>query len=109
MSAARAPEAEEPRVFLAHARFPLPGGVDVPDRDVAAVPQRVIRQAVLPEVVADVAVRPVGQGVQLPASVAQLQETDARARAGMARAQPGPSGSPPQFPEPALPGPRPAP
>src|SRR3546814_1080125 len=80
----------------------LPGGVDVPDRDVAAVPQRVIRQAVLPEVVADVAVRPVGQGVQLPASVAQLQEIDARARAGLAAAQPGDPGAHPEFLERAL-------
>src|SRR3546814_5516459 len=50
----------------------------------------------------DVAVRPVGQGVQLPASVAQLQEIDARARAGLAAAQPGDPGAHPEFLERAL-------
>src|SRR3546814_4114831 len=80
----------------------MPGGVDVPERGVAGVPQRVMGQAVLPEVVADVAVRPVGQGVQLPASVAQLQEIDARARAGLAAAQPGDPGAHPEFLERAL-------
>src|SRR5690606_16699412 len=65
------------------------GGVHVADRDIALVPQGVVGQAVAAEVLADVAVGPVGDGVQLPAAVLALEEVDVGAAAGLAAAQAG--------------------
>jgi LysR family transcriptional regulator, cys regulon transcriptional activator len=68
---------EEARVLLAHAGEQGARGVHVADRDVALFPQRVVGQVRAGSGSADVAVAPVGDGVQLPAAVLALEEVDA--------------------------------
>src|SRR4249919_3703705 len=74
-------ESEEPRVLLAHPGFQPSCRMHVADRDIAFVPQRVIGQVVPLQVVPYIAVAPVCQRMQLPASVVQLQERRVRAAA----------------------------
>src|SRR5688500_16237129 len=74
MQSALALEPEEPRVLVVHARFEPVRRVHVADRNVAFVPQRVIGKIVFLQVGPHVAVAPVGEWVQLPATVMQLQE-----------------------------------
>src|SRR5690606_11766451 len=57
------------------------GRVDVADGNVALLPQRVVGESVAAEILADVAVGPVGDRVQLPAFVLALQELDVGAGA----------------------------
>ena len=72
MESAFALEAKKARVFLAHARLPAPSGVDVADRYIALLPERVIRQVVLAQIAADIAVTPVGNRMHFPAAVFEL-------------------------------------
>src|SRR5207342_3902706 len=81
VQAAFALESEEPRVLLAHPGFQPSCRMHVADRDIAFVPQRVIGQVVPLQVAPHVAVAPVCQRMQLPASVVQLQERRVRTAA----------------------------
>ena len=46
-------QAKEARFFLRHPRLPFPGGVGIPHRQIALIPQRVILQAVLLQILID--------------------------------------------------------
>src|SRR5688500_14046305 len=102
MQPAFALQAEEAGVLELHARLQRPGRVHVADRHVALVPQRVVGQAVSLQIVPDVTIGPVGDRMQFPAAVAQFQEVDAGARAGLIAAQAGDPGAYAQFVERAL-------
>src|SRR5690606_10818955 len=96
-------EAEETGVLLAHARLPATGGVGVADGDIALLPQRVVGQVMLLEIAPHVAVVPVGDRVDLPASVAPLQDRCAAAAARLHAAQAGEPGAGLQLGKRALP------
>src|SRR5262249_43130563 len=77
-------EAEVPRVFLAHSGPPRLRGVNVADGHVAVCRQRMQRQLVRGQIGAHVAFIPVGERMQLPASIAQFEKIDIPARGCLA-------------------------
>src|SRR5690606_9092098 len=85
-------EAEEAGVLVLHARLPAAGGVEVADGDVALVPQRVVGQVVLLQVLPHVAVAPVGDRADLQAVAAPLQDRRVGAAGRLAAAQAGEPG-----------------
>src|SRR4249919_465352 len=102
VQAAFALESEESRVLLAHPGFQPPCRMHVADRDIAFVPQRVIWEVVPLQVVPYIAVAPVRQRMQLPASVVQLQERRVRAAARLRATDAGDPRPRPQLAQRAL-------
>src|SRR5690606_22355027 len=95
-------QAEEAGLLLGDVGGQGAGRVDVADGDIALLPQGVVGQPVAGQVPADVAVGPVGDGVQLPAVVLALQELDVGAGAALAAAQAGDPGAHAQLGQGAL-------
>src|SRR5688572_4117097 len=95
-------QAEKTRVLLVHSGLQRSRGVDVADRHVTLVPERVVGQVVLLQVLPDFAIAPVGNRMQLPAAVAQFEEIDVGARTRLAATQSGDPGPHAQLIERAL-------
>ena len=89
MQPALAAQPEEAGLRGVHPRAQRRGGVDIAHRDIALLDQRVFRQVMQQHVGAHIDVGPVGDGVELEASVLHLQHLDAAAAAGLATPQAG--------------------
>src|SRR5678809_808363 len=89
VQAALALQAEEACVFLAHSGLPGARRMDVADREIATLPQRVIGQAIVLQLLPHIAVGPVGNRMELPAAGAQFEEIERATLRGLGAAQAG--------------------
>ncbi len=92
MQTALALEAEEAGLLLAHARLPLGGGVDIAHREITLLPQRVVGELELLEVVEDILVAPVDHRQELEAAALDAQHRQLATAAGLLPAQAGEPG-----------------
>ncbi len=97
MQTALALEAEEAGLLLAHARFPLGGGVDIAHREITLLPQRVVGEVELLEVVEDILVAPVDHRQELETAALDAQHRQLATAAGLLPAQAGEPGLGPQL------------